>query len=63
MITVSTVSPDEAAVAARVLGSYLPRHVGFEVYLRGRGFAERQPLPGQPPGEWPGEWPQPPEVR
>lgn len=60
MLTVSTVSPSEADVAASVLGASVPHHIGYEVYLRGRLFASRQPM-AQP---MPDDWPDPPvEVR
>ena len=54
MITVSTVSPDEAEISASAL-QLAPRYMGFEVYLRGKLFASRQPVPGSAPEHDPPE--------
>lgn len=56
MITISTASPAEAEQAARILAANLSRDVGFEIYLRGKLFSNRQALPPRPEvADWPSD--------
>jgi uncharacterized protein YaiE (UPF0345 family) len=55
LITVSTTSPREARVAAGALQASVPADIGWEVYLRGTLFTNRDASSRAEMPGWPSE--------